>query len=336
MNQNKNRPTGSHKNYSVKSGILGSVKQADPSFSIITPVFNGADFIEETVKSVLKNAPSGDFEYLLINDGSTDSTASILKQFGDLITVITQPNKGEAAAVNTGLATATGKYALVVSADDPLISVELFTDSKEILERNQEIIVTYPDWYLINESGEIQKEVKAPDFSTYVLVGLNKCIPGPGAVFRISHARLIQGRDINLTFGSDYDFWLRLSEYGRFQRIPKFLAQWRSHENSTSIKSRGSEMAKERIRIIEDFLLVNDFPNNLKRVARGNAYYSAAILRYFDKSVPHWTYLWHAFRIRRGLIENSKARELIYLATLPLSEIIWKKFLKVKNVFFCK
>lgn len=306
------------------------MKQIEPSFSIITPVFNGEDFIQETVESVLKYAPNGDFEYLLINDGSTDSTGSILERFGNSIKVINQTNKGEAAAVNLGLAAAIGKYALVVSADDPLISEELFVCSKEILESNQQVIVTYPDWYLINESGEIQKEMKSPDFSTYVLVGLNKCVPGPGAVFRVSHARLIQGRSIDLKFGSDYDFWLRLSKFGDFQRIPKYLAQWRSHPNSTSIKSRGSEMAKERIKIIEDFLLNTNFPSDLKRVALGNAYYSAAILRYFDEDVPHRYYLWRAFRIRRGLIENSKTRELIYLLTLPLSEVIWKKFLKAR------
>ena len=306
------------------------MKQTGPSFSIITPVFNGQDFIQETIESVLKFAPFGDFEYLLINDGSTDATNSILQQFGDSIRVITQPNQGEAAAVNAGLAAASGQYALVVSADDPLISGDLFTDSKDILENNPEIVVTYPDWYLINESGHIQKEVQAPDYSLYVLIALNKCIPGPGAVFRISHARLIHGRNTNLVFGSDYDFWLRISEHGNFRRIPKFLAQWRSHQNSTSIKSRGSEMAKERIKIIEDFLSGTSFSNHFMRVARGNAYYSAAILRYFDTNVPHRTYLWRAFRIRLGVIENSKTRELIYLATMPLSEILWKKYRGVR------
>jgi glycosyltransferase involved in cell wall biosynthesis len=308
------------------------VNRANPSFSIITPVFNGEEFIEETIKSVLKFAPDGDFEYLVIDDGSTDSTSSIVERYRDSIILITQPNMGEAAAVNRGLSAASGSYALVVSADDPLIAAELFSESKSLLDKNPEIVVTYPDWYLINESGEIQKEVNTPDYSEYVLIGLNKCIPGPGAIFRTSKARLIQGRNCELIFGSDYDFWLRLSNYGNFQRIPSYLAQWRSHGNSTSIKSRGPEMAKERIEIIENFLSSTELSDNLKRVALGNAYYSAAILRYFDKNVPYKMYLWHAFCLRRGCIENSKIRELIYLVTLPISEVLWRKLRSMKNV----
>ena len=295
-------------------------------------MFNGENFIEETIKYVLKFAPSGDFEYLVINDGSTDSTNSIVDRFRDSIILITQPNMGEAAAVNRGLAAASGRYALVVSADDPLIAAELFSESKSILDKNPEIIVTYPDWYLVNEFGEIKKEINTPDYSKYVLIGLNKCIPGPGAIFRTLNARLIQGRNCELIFGSDYDFWLRLSKYGNFQRIPRYLAQWRSHENSTSIKSRGPEMAKERIEIMENFVSSTELPNKLKGVALGNAYYSAAILRYFDKNVPYKKYLWQAFRSRRGFIENSKIRELIYLTALPVSELLWKRLRSAKNI----
>jgi glycosyltransferase involved in cell wall biosynthesis len=150
---------------------------AKPIFSIITPVFNGEDFIEETIQSVLRHAPSEDFEYLIVNDGSTDATPRILEKFADSVTILSQNNQGEAASVNNALAMATGKYALVVSADDPLLSPQLFSLSREVLEEYRDVIVTYPDWYLISESGEIVKHVVTPEYSTYELVGLNKCLP---------------------------------------------------------------------------------------------------------------------------------------------------------------
>ena len=296
----------------------------NPSFSIITPVFNGEDFLEETIRSVLKYAPSGDFEYLIVNDGSTDATSSILERFGESIEVIEQQNKGEAAAVNAGLAMAVGEYALVVSADDPLLSTELFTLSKNIFENNQEVVVTYPDWNLIDIFGKVQKEVRTSEFSLYVLLGLNKCIPGPGTIFRASHAKLIGGRNIELKFGSDYDFWLRLSRFGDFERIPSVLAQWRMHPNSTSIRSRGPAMAKERVSIISDFLTAVKVPTKLHRISMGNAYYSAAILGYFHPDVPYRQLLLLAFQTRRGWVENARVREVFYLLTLPFSEKIWK------------
>lgn len=304
------------------------------TFTIITPVFNGQEFLEETVKSVLRHAPGKDFEYLIVNDGSTDSTREILERFGDSIKVIDQKNMGEASAVNKGLALARGRYALIVSADDPIISTELFTMSQEILDRDEKVVVTYPDWLLIDGSGNVLRNIQTSEFSIFELVGLNHCIPGPGAIFRVHEALKIGGRSEILKFGSDYEFWLRMSRLGQFQRIPKPLAQWRSHENSTSIKSRGEDMARERIQIIENYLSSSSLPPKIIRIAMGNAYYSAAILRYFSKSVPHRKYLSKAFIVRRGYVENARLVELIYLLLIPVSEFLWtpfKDFLKRKR-----
>lgn len=302
-----------------------------PTFSIITAVFNGEKFINETVLSVLEYAPSGDFEYIVVDDGSTDSTYQILSRFQSEIKLIRQPNSGEASAVNLGLTLANGKYSLVVSADDPLISSELFAQSKMILDADSQVMATYPDWYLISEFGSIIKKVRTLEFSIEALVGLNKCIPGPGAVFRTEQARKIGGRNQGLKFGSDFEFWLRLANMGTLKRIPQYLAQWRSHPNSTSIKNRGSEMSQERIQIMADYLASSQNSRKISRMAMGNAYYSAAILRYFSAEVPHRNYLFKAFQARRGWPENAQLRELVYLLTIPLSEILWFRIRRLRN-----
>jgi glycosyltransferase involved in cell wall biosynthesis len=305
---------------------LDNVSTVKPTFSIITAVFNGDKFIQETILSVLANAPSGDFEYIVIDDGSTDGTSEILERFRSEIKLLRQENSGEANSVNLGLGMATGKYALVVSADDPLISPELFTQSKMILDADPKIMATYPDWYLIDEAGVVKKKVCTLEFSIQALVGFNKCIPGPGAIFRIQEAKLLGGRNPKYKFGSDFEFWLRLADLGRFQRIPMHIAQWRSHEDSTSIKNRGLEMSKERIQIMEEYLASSVHSDRINRMAMGNAFYSAAILRYFSPDVPHRKYLAKAFQSRKGWPENAKFRELLYLYTLPLSEFVWIRF----------
>ncbi len=307
---------------------IAIVLNSKPTFTVVTAVFNGDKFIRETVESVLRFAPAGDFEYILIDDGSTDETPRILKDFGAKIKLVSQSNSGEAHAVNRGILNSKGTYGLVVSADDPLFSSELFRLSREILDNNPEIMATYPDWYLIDECSEIQREIQTEEFSIETLVGLNKCIPGPGAIFRLEEAKIIGGRNVNFRYGSDFDFWLRLSVLGIFQRIPFPLAQWRSHQNSTSIKHRGLEMSRERIMIIEDFLATSKLEKGIRRKARGNAFYSAAILRYFSKDVPHRRYLLRAFFARRGFPENAKIHELIYLLSTPVSEFLWGKIRK--------
>lgn len=292
-------------------------------FTVITAVYNCDRYIRDTVNSVLRFAPQGDFEYIVVNDGSTDETANILREYGDQVKVINQENFGEANAVNKGLEYALGKYCLVVSADDPLVSSRLFSLAAEVLDARSEIVGTYPDWQMIDANGSVLRIVKTVDYSFDKMLGLNICIPGPGTIFRLAAAREINGRNTSLRFGSDFDFWLRLSALGELHRIPEHLAQWRIHDESTSIKSRGVEMARERVAIIENFLSQRQVSEDLSRKALGNAYYSAAILRYFDRMVPHRKLLYKAFYYRRSWVENARIHEIVYLAFIPISETLW-------------
>jgi glycosyltransferase involved in cell wall biosynthesis len=91
-----------------------------PLVSIITPVYNGAGYIAETVASVLKQ-DYRPIEYIVVDDGSHDDTLACLTPFQDQIRVITQANQGEAAAVNAGVAAASGEILGIVNADDPVL-----------------------------------------------------------------------------------------------------------------------------------------------------------------------------------------------------------------------
>ena len=132
-----------------------------PLISIITPVFNGEDFIEETVESVLKFSSGYSAEYIIVDDGSVDSTPNLLRTFGDLIQIVSTENQGESAAVNLGMKLAKGEVVLIVSADDPLISSQLFEGVSERFRLNEDLVAIYHDWAVINHNGEIL-EIKRP------------------------------------------------------------------------------------------------------------------------------------------------------------------------------
>ena len=87
--------------------------------TVITPVFNGEDYIRETIESVLSAINCEAIEYIVVNDGSSDSTLAILNEYSDRINILTHPNSGESASVNAGLQKAQGNLILIVSADDP-------------------------------------------------------------------------------------------------------------------------------------------------------------------------------------------------------------------------
>jgi glycosyltransferase involved in cell wall biosynthesis len=271
-----------------------------PQITVITPVYNGEKYIAETINSVISSRQCAKIEYIVINDGSTDRTGEILDRYRSEISVVDIENGGEAAAVNIGINLARAPLIMVVSADDPVRDPSIFIESISEHSSNPQISATYVDWAVINEVGETINHKMTKEFSIDELVGFSNCLPGPGAVFRTNKAREISGRSSSYRFMSDYDFWLRLSTKGPFKRIPKELAQWRTHEGSTTVSSGGDEMANERIRVIEEFLASNEFPKAIQRRAISHAYYYAARLSLnFKISRPRMLFLRSIFTGRR-------------------------------------
>ena len=300
--------------------------------SVITAVYNGSDYIEETIKSVLKCCSEIDFEYIVLNDGSTDNTLEILKKYENKIRIINKSNSGESDSVSIGFREAIGDLLLVVSADDPLFTEKLFTSIFEQFNQNDNLMAVYPDWQMIDAVGNVIKVIKVPDYSDNLLIGRCVTLPGPGVVFRRSAALKLNGRNPKWTYVGDYDFWLRLSRLGELRHRAEVLAQWRHHPSSTSVSKRGLKMAKERIQVVEDFLASNQVSNRLKNMALGNAYYMAARISYFDKNIPAKKYLLESFKNRKGWVEEAKVYEIFYIFLLPIS----RTFNPIINLIFQK
>jgi glycosyltransferase involved in cell wall biosynthesis len=291
-----------------------------PKFTIITPVYNGEMWIEETIGSVLEHCEGLDYEYIVINDGSSDNTLKLLSQFSKRIVVLDQKNQGEANSVNNGLRIAQGEYVLVVSADDPMRSPKLLIAAREILDQDSSVVCVYPSWSVIDANTRVLRNIDVDEFSQHILIGQHKCIVGPGGVFRLETALAIGGRRPNLKFTSDYDFWLRLSQQGNFKRIPGYLAYWREHESSTSIALRGVAMADERIRVIQEFLAENNhLPIELKRMAISSAYYQAALLVYFDPNIPSKKFFFRAVYFFPKNITSFDRKVMFYILLVPFS-----------------
>jgi glycosyltransferase involved in cell wall biosynthesis len=301
--------------------------------TIITPVYNGEKHISETIKSIISANIKINYEHIVINDGSTDLTSSILNQYKEKIIILSQENLGESAAVNCGLMRSKGQFILVVNADDPLLTGELINQGVKILISNPSIVAVYPDWKIISDSNETKKIKILPEYSDELMIGRCRCLPGPGTLFRKDVALRIGGRSTDWKFVSDYEFWLRMSRQGVITRLPGVLAQWRESVSSTSLSQRGLSMANERIKVIESFLLENRLPLSLQRKARGNSHYLAARLTFFDPSIPGRTMLFKAFINRRGWPEEAKLHVVVYLILMPFSTFLVKRLSKLAQRF---
>ena len=174
--------------------------------SVLTPVYNGEDFLEETLVSLV-NSDYEDLEFVLVDDGSKDASLAIAKRILESSArkhiIISKANSGEADSDNVALAASTGEFVAIVNADDPVYP-SLFSKSVRFLEDNPDVIVTYPDWDMIDEVGKTVKTVQTRDYSLDSLLGDNICLPGPGAVIRRSAIDSPILRNPRFRYTSDY------------------------------------------------------------------------------------------------------------------------------------
>ncbi len=274
--------------------------------TIITPVFNGEQYIAEAIESVSRSSFE-DYEHIIIDDGSWDGTVSevfrtlesMTQVLSSKVKIHSQVNGGEAAAVNKGFSLATGDFVLVLNADDTL-EPDLLSSSVSVLDLNPNVVVTYPDWRIIDETGQEIGEVRTKEFSTKTLIGEFECLPGVGSMIRRRAVQGLELRDETYKYMSDFVFWQKICSEGPFQRIPFFLASWRDTTHGQTNQSKGLAWAQEATRASRAQFEGSKSEGELSHLAaRGLvvALIKAAHQWIWDERVPWVDYLVEAFRI---------------------------------------
>jgi glycosyltransferase involved in cell wall biosynthesis len=217
------------------------MKSNFPSISIITPSFNQGKFIEETILSIL-NQEYPNLEYLIMDGGSTDNTIEILKKYSGKVKWFSQPDNGQAHAINKGLSLSTGEIVSYLNSDDILMNNSLFTIAK-LFTDHQGI-----DWLvgrckIVNEKSQ---EIRNPitNYKNLLLKTKNKkmllmtnYISQPATFWRRKILQEIGGFDERLRYVMDYDYWLRLWEHSKPFFTTQVLAGFRIQDESKTIKT---------------------------------------------------------------------------------------------------
>ena len=200
--------------------------------NVLMPVCNAERYIAEAVESILAQTFS-DFEFIIVDDGSTDGSAGILGRYGKQdtrIRLISRPNTGIVGALNDGLSQAGGKYVARMDADDRCRPDRLALQV-EYLETHSEIVVLGSYASMIDPDGRLLcPEVKVPlgheEIEANHLRGL-QTIFHPAAMIRANALKQIGGYRNGYCPAEDLDLWLRLGEVGRLANLPARLFTWR-------------------------------------------------------------------------------------------------------------
>ena len=219
-----------------------------PLVSIVTPTYNQADYLAETIESVLaQDYPN--IEYLVLDDGSTDATSDVLKAYGDRVRWERHENMGQARTVNKGWASSRGEVIGYINSDDVLLpgAVSCLVAA---LQSSDEAVVAYCDFDLIDASSRYLRTVYAEDFNLYRLAVDLICQPGPGALFRRSAFDRSGGWRTHLQQVPDFDLWLRIANYGSFVRVPHVLAKYRVHASSASFRPISAARSMEVVHVV--------------------------------------------------------------------------------------
>lgn len=211
-----------------------------PFFSIVTINFNGGHFIEQTIQSIL-NQNFKDFEYIVIDGGSTDNSVDIIKKYESQITHwVSEPDNGAADALNKGFKLAKGEYIYYLNSDDLLC--------KDALEFVQKYIQNKPGYDVYYGHGYIKRgSLKYPVYSS--LWSIKWAANGNTRVFQQSH--FIKNSVFQKTIGFnlenktcwDYEILVDMNIQGAtFKRYPFHTAIFRIHDASIT-GSSGNENA---------------------------------------------------------------------------------------------
>jgi glycosyltransferase involved in cell wall biosynthesis len=220
-----------------------------PLVSVIIPAYNAEEFIAQAIQSVVAQTYRS-HEIIVVDDGSTDKTRDILKEFDGQIRCVYQENRGPSAARNAGINLAQGRYICFLDADD------LWTPDKlevqfAFMEANPDIAFVFSDHEEFNEEGVVLSSFlgeKHKTFSSFPIVAgclenafgklvLENCISTPTVMVRKTCLEKTGLFDEEIWSVEDRDLWLRIAAHCNVACLPNIFCKRRVHQSNISKQS---------------------------------------------------------------------------------------------------
>lgn len=219
-----------------------------PKVSIVTPCYNGAQFLEKTILSVLnQNYPN--LEYIIIDGGSTDGSVAIIKRYKKYLAYwISEKDNGMYEAINKGLKKANGEILAYLNSDDLYYPGTIQT-VVEYFKRHPDAGLIYGDCDFIDSEAHVLYRYRFPAFNWRRFIVLNwSSIPQEASFWRYEVHKVTGYFNPEFKIVGDFEFYIRVGKHFTIDHLKKVIAMRRLHKKSLTSNWRArSREEKKRI-----------------------------------------------------------------------------------------
>ena len=216
-----------------------------PKVTVMMAVYNAEKYLRQAIESILRQS-FHDFELVIHDDGSTDHSAEIIQSYRDsrIRAVLNPINQGEERVRNQCLQRARGEYIAVLDADDVAHRDRLQIES-DFLNRNTDVSLVGSAHEIIDEAGRVVgiQRIYSDELAIKWGLLLGNQFSHSTVMYRREDVLAIGGYDEVLSYGSDFDLWVRLTTRGRLVNLREPLSQYRVHNQNTTHTLRSSAKA---------------------------------------------------------------------------------------------
>lgn len=219
-----------------------------PLVSVVTPSFNQARFLEQTIRSVIEQNYAN-LEYLLVDGGSTDGSLDIIHKYSKKIDWwVSEVDNGQAEAINKGLRRTKGEFVAWINSDDHYLPGAIDRAVSTFIQ-HPSVGLVFGDVLAIDENGQSINQLRYGDWSLLDLMSF-RVIGQPSVFMRRSILEQVGFMDTTYHFLLDHHLWIRMGQVSELCYIPGNLSAARFHPESKNV-ARAKEFGSEVYRILE-------------------------------------------------------------------------------------
>lgn len=310
-----------------------------PLVSIVTPSYNQAQFLEETILSVL-NQDYPNIEYIIIDGGSADGSVDIIRKYEDRLAYwVSEPDNGQTDAINKGWHRATGSLLAWLNSDD-LYEPGAISTVVHFLESHPEVALAYGRVHFIDIDGKPLPTWNSKRGNPQPQIDLKRCLTDwkspfaqPSVFIRAEILDRVGMLDPSLHFAMDRDLWIRIGLVAKWGYVPAVLSKVRVHPGRKTSRIK-TVLAEDVLAMANKVIKSNDLPRYLysarRQIQSGSYLYAARIYREVGQMPLRvialvlraiWAYPRHLFS--RGVVS------LLVRATVD--DILLKRVPKVRS-----